>query len=54
MMTNIGVGSNNTFYYTGRERDPDSELYYYRARYYDPTPGRFLTEDPKGFRAGVA
>jgi RHS repeat-associated protein len=53
MMTNIGVGSNNSFYYTGRERDPDSGLYYYRARYYDPTIGRFLTEDPKGFRAGV-
>jgi RHS repeat-associated protein len=53
MMTNIGVGSNNSLYYTGRERDPDTGLYYYRARYYDPTIGRFLTEDPKGFRAGV-
>ncbi len=52
-MTNIGVGSNNSLYYTGREQDPDSGLYYYRARYYDPTMGRFLTEDPKGFNAGV-
>jgi uncharacterized protein RhaS with RHS repeats len=24
-------------------------LYYYRARYYDPTLGRFLQEDPIGF-----
>lgn len=27
--------------------------YYYRARYYDSTPGRFLSEDPRRFRAGV-
>ncbi len=53
MMTNIGVGSNNSLYFTGREQDPDSGLYYYRARYYDPTLGMFLTEDPKGFRAGA-
>lgn len=26
---------------------------YYRARYYNPTTGRFLSEDPIGFRAGV-
>ncbi|MDR4460538.1 MAG: hypothetical protein MRJ67_08485 [Nitrospirales bacterium] len=38
--------------YTGREFDGESGLYYYRARYYDPTAGRFLSEDPIGFRAG--
>ena len=38
--------------YTGRERDPDTGLYYYRARYYDPDLGRFLSEDPLGFDAG--
>jgi uncharacterized protein RhaS with RHS repeats len=26
---------------------------YYRARYYDPTDGRFLTEDPIGFEGGI-
>ena len=26
---------------------------YYRARYYDPTAGRFLSEDPTGFMAGM-
>ncbi len=38
--------------YTGRERDAETGLYYYRARYYDPSIGRFLTEDPLGFGAG--
>jgi hypothetical protein len=28
-------------------------LYYYRARYYDPTSGRFLSEDPIGFEGGI-
>jgi len=26
--------------------------WYYRARYYDPASGRFITEDPAGFAAG--
>ncbi len=32
--------------YTSREWDPETGLYYYRARYYDPQVGRFITEDP--------
>lgn len=32
--------------FTGREWDPETSLYYYRARYYDPTIGRFLQRDP--------
>jgi RHS repeat-associated protein len=39
--------------YTAREWDPETNLYYYRARYYDPKVGRFLSEDPTGFSAGV-
>jgi RHS repeat-associated protein len=42
----------NSFRYTGREFDPETSLYYYRARYYDPVAGRFLREDPFGFQAG--
>lgn len=42
----------NPFTYTGREYDPESGLYYYRARYYDPTIGRFLSEDPIGLYGG--
>ena len=29
-----------------------TSLYYYRARYYDPSVGRFLSEDPIGFFGG--
>ncbi|MFH5806531.1 RHS repeat domain-containing protein, partial [Alienimonas sp. DA493] len=40
--------------YTGREWDADAQLYYYRARWYDPVAGRFVSEDPLGFAAGDA
>jgi RHS repeat-associated protein len=43
----------NPFRYTGRELDPETGLYYYRARYYGPATGRFLSEDPVAFDAGV-
>jgi RHS repeat-associated protein len=36
----------NPFQYTGREFDSETGLYFYRARYYDPSTGRFLSEDP--------
>jgi RHS repeat-associated protein len=42
----------NPFQYTGRESDPETGLYYYRARYYDQSSGRFLAEDPLGFGGG--
>jgi RHS repeat-associated protein len=38
--------------YTGREQDLESGLNYYRARYYDPNVGRFISVDPMGFGAG--
>lgn len=39
--------------FTGREWDPEAALYYYRARYYDPSVGRFVSEDPLRFVDGV-
>jgi RHS repeat-associated protein len=39
----------NPFQYTGREFDAEAGLYYYRARYFDPSAGRFLSEDPLSF-----
>jgi RHS repeat-associated protein len=45
-----GPGSQLTRYdFTGRERDSQTGLIYYRARWYDPAQGRFLSEDPAGF-----
>jgi RHS repeat-associated protein len=38
----------NPYTYTGREYDAETELYYFRARYYDPRSGRFLQKDPIG------
>jgi RHS repeat-associated protein len=38
--------------FQGRESDQESGLYYFRARYYDPQVGRFISEDPIGFRGG--
>ncbi len=39
--------------YTGRENDPETGLMYYRARYYDPLAGRFISEDPIRFAEGM-
>jgi len=36
--------------FTGREWDSEINAYYYRARYYDPKVGRFLSEDALGFK----
>jgi len=38
--------------YTAREWDKETGLYYYRARYYDPMAGRFISKDPIGFAGG--
>ncbi len=43
----------NPYLFTGRDYDAESGLRYYRARYYDPAIGRFISEDPMGFAAGV-
>ena len=43
----------NPFQYTAREFDPETSLYFHRARYYDPNIGRFLSEDPSDFDGGI-
>jgi RHS repeat-associated protein len=43
-----GAASNNPSQYTGRENEGNG-LYYYRARYYSPLLGRFVSQDPLGY-----
>lgn len=49
---NIEVGAVDGYAFTGREWDAAANLAYYRARYYDPKIGRFISEDPIGFDGG--
>ena len=39
----------NEYLFQGRRYDRAANLYYYRARYYDPIMGRFLQNDPMGY-----
>ena len=43
----------NPYMFTGRRFDRETELYYYRARYYNPYIGRFLQTDPIGYGDGI-
>jgi RHS repeat-associated protein len=43
-----GTASSNPSQYTGRENEGNG-LYFYRARYYSPLLGRFVSQDPLGF-----
>jgi RHS repeat-associated protein len=43
----------NSFRYTAREFDSETNLYFYRARYFDPNSGRFLSEDPIQHDGGI-
>jgi RHS repeat-associated protein len=36
----------NVYLYRGEQYDPDLQLYYLRARYFNPLTGRFLSRDP--------
>ena len=40
----LAYGTN--YQYTGQENDPNSNLYYYGQRYYQPEVGRFTQPDP--------
>jgi RHS repeat-associated protein len=42
----------NPFGYTAREI-AESGLFYYRTRYYDPSMGRFIQEDPARYNGGL-
>jgi RHS repeat-associated protein len=44
----------NEFMYRGEQFDSDLGLYYLRARYYNPTTGRFMSRDPFDPKLGDA
>ena len=44
----------NRYTYTGREWDPDLKLYLFRARWYDPATGGFVSRDPLGYVDGMS
>jgi RHS repeat-associated protein len=43
----------NRYMFTGREFESETGLYYYRARFYKLSTGRFLQTDPVGYRGGL-
>jgi RHS repeat-associated protein len=44
----------NRYTYTGREYDPDLNLYHFRVRWYDPSTGGFISRDPVGYVDGMS
>lgn len=46
-------GAGGRFGYTGQAWVPELGLYYYKARYYSPTLGRFVSADPIGAAGGI-
>jgi RHS repeat-associated protein len=43
----------NPLRFAAREHDAETGLYFNRARYYDPTLARFISEDPIGLEGGI-
>jgi RHS repeat-associated protein len=43
---NVTGSTPNVYRYRGEQYDPDLNLYYLRARYFNPLTGRFLTRAP--------
>lgn len=51
-ITSVTGGLGTRYLYTGQEYDPETGLYYYNARWYDPATQTFISRDPMGFAAG--
>src|SRR5262249_21382292 len=51
ILSETNAGNGDRFKFTGREWDSEIAHYYYRARGYAPSVGRFVNQDPAGFSA---
>lgn len=49
----LAPGTSGRFMYTGQAWIPEVGLYYYKARFYSPTLGRFMQTDPIGYKDGI-
>jgi RHS repeat-associated protein len=48
-----GSANQGRFGYTGQAWIPELGMWYYKARFYSPTMGRFMQTDPIGYGAGM-
>jgi RHS repeat-associated protein len=49
----LSPATSGRFMYTGQAWIPEVGLYYYKARMYSPTLGRFMQTDPIGYKDGI-
>ena len=47
------VGLKNPIRFQGQHHEPETDLLYYRNRYYDPGVGGFISKDPYGYAGGL-
>jgi len=52
ILTETDANERGRYAWTSREIDVETGLQYNRARYYDATTGRWISQDPLGFDAG--
>ncbi|MGP8296256.1 RHS repeat-associated core domain-containing protein [Halomonas sp. AOP7-B1-5] len=50
---NIRGSASQPIRFQGQWQDEESGLYYNRHRYYDPQPGRYISQDPIGLQGGM-
>jgi RHS repeat-associated protein len=50
---NASIAAGGRFQYTGQAWIPELGLYYYKARFYSPTLGRFMQTDPVGYESDI-
>lgn len=52
VINEVDASCRGRYAWTGRETESEIQLQYNRSRYYDPSAGKWVTEDSVGFNAG--